>query len=360
MNQKVPEQQKNARMQWPGYNLCSFVLFLVFATSGVAYSQSLEDGSLAASEGSVMRLDPKLDALITPGQRIERVATGFTFTEGPLWREGRLWFSDVRGDKLRAVTPEGKVELLLDNSGGVKNKTPGMDQGSDGMTPDKDGSVLVCLQGGRKVVRLDDTMRQSVVLESYQGKKLNSPNDLVFAPDGSLWFTDPPFGVKGMDRSPEKELPFNAVFRYFQGSLEPVITDLSLPNGLGFSPDGKTLYVSNTGPKMVVMAYDIDAKGKVSHRRELISFTSQDGHGAPDGLKIDVDGNIWATGPGGVWILTPEGKVLGKIRLPEIAANLGFAEDGHTLYITASTSIYRIRTKIAGELPLYYNRQPKK
>jgi gluconolactonase len=306
------------------------------------------------------RLDPALDALIAPDAQIERVATGFTFTEGPLWREGRLWFSDVRGDKLRAVTPDGKVELLLDNPGGVKIKTPGLDQGSGGMAPDKDGSVLVCLQGGRTVVRLDDAMHETVVLDTYQGKKLNSPNDIVFAPDGSFWFTDPPYGLKGMNRSPDKELPFNAVFRYAHGQLTPMITDLTTPNGIGFSPDGKTLYVSNSGPQMYVKAYDIGSDGTPTNGRMLIEYQGRGGGpGIPDGLKVDMDGNIWSTGPGGIRIITPQGKVLGQIKLPEVAANLGFAEDGHTLYIAASTSIYRLHTKIAGELPLYANRQPK-
>jgi gluconolactonase len=303
---------------------------------------------------SVVRLDPGLDALIAPDTKIEKVATGFTFTEGPLWHGGRLWFSDVRGDKLRALTPDGKVTLLLDNSGGVKNKTPGVDQGSDGMAPDKDGTVLVCLQGSRKVVRLDDQMHETVFLDAYNGKKLNSPNDVVFANDGSIWFTDPPYGLKGDDHSPDKELSFNGVFRFAQGKLTAEITDLSRPNGIGFSPDGKTLYVSNTGPDMIVKAFDVAPDGTVSHGRVLISFADHaGGPGAPDGLKVDTAGNVWASGPGGIWIVTPQGKALGQIKLPEITANLGFAEDGHVLYITASTSVYRIRTRIAGEMPLY-------
>jgi len=229
-----------------------------------------------------------------------------------------------------------------------------VDQGSDGMAPDKDGSVLVCLQGGRKVVRLDDRMHETVVFDSWRGKKLNSPNDIVFAPDGSLWFTDPPFGLKGMNDSPDKQLPFNAVFRYAHGKLAPVITDLALPNGIGFSPDGRTLYVSNSGPRMFVNAYDIGKDGSLSKGRVLISYSDHSaGRGVPDGLKVDTVGNIWATGPGGIRIITPHGKVLGQIQLPEVAANLGFAGDGHTVYVTASTSIYRLRTRIAGELPLY-------
>jgi gluconolactonase len=331
----------------------------------VSISQSVAQAAAASDQPAppamrIDRLDPGLDAVIAPGTEIERVATGFTFTEGPLWREGRLWFADVRGDKLRAVTPDGKVELLLDNPGMVKNKTPGLDQGSDGMAPDQDGSVLAALQGGRTIARIDDALYETVVLDSYQGKKLNSPNDIVFAPDGSFWFTDPPYGLRGMNRSPDKELAFNAVFRYSKGQLTPAITDLPIPNGIGFSPDGKILYVSNSGPQMYVNAYDVAADGTVSNARKLIAYPDRSGGpGIPDGLKVDMAGNIWTTGPGGIRIVTPQGKVLGQIKLPEVAANLAFAEDGHTLYITASTSIYRLHTKTAGELPVYANRQPK-
>lgn len=315
---------------------------------------SAQKSSASNSGAYVLRLDPALDAVIAPGTKIERVATGFTFTEGPMWREGRLWFSDVRGDKLRAVTPDGKVQVLLDNSGGVKAKTAGVDQGSDGMAPGPDGWVYVCLQGGRKVVRLDDQMHEEVVVDSYRGKKLNSPNDIVFARDGSFWFTDPPYGLNGMDISPDKELPFNGVFRYDHGRLTPEITDLTLPNGIGFSPDGKILYVSNSGPKMYVKAYDVAPGGKLSNGRILISYPDNTaGPGIPDGLKVDTAGNIWTTGPGGIRIVTPQGKVLGQIKLPEVAANLGFADGGYTLYITASTSIYRLHVKTPGEIPLY-------
>ena len=341
--------------------LCKRALFSVAITmivwlASIVASQNgtAEPASMPDSAKYVLRLDPALDDVIAPGTRIERVATGFTFTEGPMWRKDRLWFSDVRGDKLLAVTADGKVQVLLNNSGGVKDKTPGLDQGSDGMVPGPDGSVILCLQGGRKVVRLDDAMHESVMIDSYQGKKLNSPNDLVFASDGSLWFTDPPYGLKGLDKSPDKELSFNGVFRYSHGRLTAEITDLTLPNGIGFSPDGKTLYVSNSGPKMYVKAFDVAPDGKLSHGRILISYPDRSaGPGIPDGLKVDSAGNVWTTGPGGIRIVTPQGIVLGQIKLPEVAANLGFAGDGHTLYITASTSIYRLQVKTPGELPRY-------
>lgn len=307
----------------------------------------------AAAAQSVERLDPALDALIAPGIAVERVATGFSFTEGPMWRDGRLWFSDVNGDALRAVDPAGKVEVLIPNSGGLANPPAGKSIGSNGLVPDRDGSVLMAQMGARRIVRIAADRRVTPFLADYRGKRLNSPNDLVIARDGALWFTDPPFGLfNGMDRDPAKQLPYNGVFRYAGGTLTPVITDLALPNGIGFSPDGKTLYVTDYGPPGVIHAYRVGRNGTLSARRTLIAFPAG-GPGGADGLKVDRRGNIWATGPDGIRIISPRGRVLGRIVLPEVAANLAFADDGHTLYITASTSVYRLRTRVAGILPRY-------
>jgi gluconolactonase len=325
----------------------------------VALALTLIFGALQApaAESQILRLDPALDAVIAPGTKIERVASGFKFTEGPMWRAGRLWFSDLVDDKMLAVTPAGKVEVLLTNSGGVKNPPPNSYLGSNAMATDRDGSVLMIQQGGRKIVRLDSQLHIHPFLDRYQGKKLNSPNDLVFAPDGSLWFTDPPFGLTGMDRDPAKELSFNAVFRYSAGVLTAAITDLTLPNGIGFSPDGKTLYVSNYGPKRYVKAFEVAPDGKLSNPHMLIEYSDDTpGKEGPDGLKIDTAGNIWTTGPGGIRIITPHGKVLGQIKLPEVAANLAFADEGKTAYITASTTIYRLQVKTPGVMPLYSQR----
>ena len=308
----------------------------------------------AAPAMAVERLDRGLDAVIAPGTKIERVATGFVFTEGPMWRQGKLWFSDVQKDQLLTVTRDGKVTVLLNNSGGYHNPPPGANIGSNAMVTDKDGSVLLTQMGARRIVRLDAHDGVHPFLSDYKGKRLNSPNDLVFARDGSLWFTDPPFGLfNGMDKDPAKELPFNGVFRYAGGKLEAVITDMTLPNGIGFSPDGKTLYVSNYGPDMYVRAYSVGPNGTLSHPHTLIHYPPNSGDGGPDGLKVDMAGNLWSSGPGGIRIITPKGKVLGQIKLPEVAANIAFAGDGHIVYITGSTSIYRLRSKIAGELPLY-------
>lgn len=311
----------------------------------------------AAADGPatrVERLDPALDAIVAPGTAIERVATGFKFTEGPMWREGRLWFSDLRDNKVFAVSPDGKVELLIERAGGLDPFPVDSYLGSNAMATDRDGSVLLVQQGGRKIVRLDARLEPTTVLDRYQGKKLNSPNDLVFAPDGSLWFTDPPFGLRGMNEDPARELSFNGVFRYTDGKLQAAIKDLTLPNGLAFSPDGRTLYVSNFGPERFVNAYDVGADGVVSNARMLIRYDADEKRpGGPDGLKVDSAGNIWTTGPGGIRIITPRGKVLGQLVLPEAAANLAFAEQGKVAYITATSSIYKIALRTPGAMPLY-------
>jgi gluconolactonase len=310
----------------------------------------------AAGAARVVRMDPGLDAVIAPGAKIEKVAGGFIFTEGPMWRDGKLWFSDVRADKVRTYDPKtGKVTVILNDSGGVKNAPVTANFGSNAMVTDKDGSILLTRMAIGAIARMDDRGDLKPFLSKYQGKRLNSPNDLVFARDGALWFSDPSFGLAKMDADPKKQLKFNAVFRYAGGKLTPAITDMAQPNGLAFSPDGKTFYVSNSQPDMYVRAYDVGANGALSHPRKLISYpgTAPD---VPDGMKVDSAGNVWTSGPGGIRIISPKGKVLGQLSVPEICANLAFAEDGKTVYLTCSTGIYRLHAEIAGEIPLYYRK----
>jgi gluconolactonase len=316
-------------------------------------SDTTPAAALMAQGPSIVRNDPALDNVIAPGTSVEKVASGFQFTEGPMWREGRLWFSDLVGNRMYAVSPDGKVELLIDHAGGLDNIAPKSYKGSNAMVADKDGSVLMCQHGLRRIVRLDKHLHQTVFLDKWQGKRLNSPNDLVFAPDSSLWITDPPFGLDKQDRDPAKETPFSGVYRYTDGKLNVVVKDLTNPNGIGFSPDGKALYVSNSGPKMFVNQYQVRADGSLGKPSTLISYPDQPNNEVPDGLKVDSAGNIWTTGPGGIRIITPQGKVLGQIKLPEVAANLAWADDGHTLYITATSSVYRLKVATPGEVPLY-------
>jgi gluconolactonase len=205
---------------------------------------------------------------------------------------------------------------------------------------------------GRRIVRVDDALKLTPFLERFEGKRFNSPNDLVYAPDGALWFTDPSYGLAKQNDDPAKEIPFNGVYRYKDGKLTAPIRDITMPNGIGFSPDGKILYVNNSGPAMALWRYDVGADGSVSNGKTLISWpgTADD---VPDGLKVDTAGNIWASGPGGIRIISPAGKVLGQIKLPEVAANLAWADDGKTAYLTGSTSIYRLKLAGQGKMPLY-------
>lgn len=311
----------------------------------------------AASEMKVVRLDPALDKVIAPGTKVERVAGGFLFIEGPMWRDGKLWFSDVRGDKVRTYSPaDGKVQVILTDSGGVKNASPDLSLGSNAMVTDRDGTILLTRMAIGTIERMDDKGNLKPFLSNYEGKRLNSPNDLVFASDGALWFTDPPYGLPDQDKDIHKQLKFNGVFRYAHGKLTPMITDMTRPNGIAFSPDGKKLYISNTGPDMYIRVYDVGAEGKLSNPRVLISWPANATDGVPDGMKVDSAGNLWATGPGGVRIITPQGKVLGQIVVPEVVANVGFAEDGKTVYLAGSSSLYRLHSEIAGEIPMYYRR----
>jgi gluconolactonase len=309
---------------------------------------------------SVSRLDKALDGIIAPNAKIERIAHGFVFTEGPTWHKGEMWFSDLRGNKVWSVSPSGKLTMRLDHAGGVDSFDTRFFRGSNAMINTPDGGLLLAQHSAHRIVKLDDGMHATSFIDKYDGKALNSPNDMVYAADGALWFTDPPYyfndpvknltdatKVKGTQKT-------NNVYRYKDGKLTAVITDLARPNGIGFSPDGMTLYISNTEPKSLLYKYDVSADGKVSGRKLLADWSKEKGDGVPDGLKVDSQGNIWCTGEGGIRIVAPSGKVLGQIVLPEVAANLAFGgADMKTLYITGSTSIYKLPLLVAGERPMY-------
>lgn len=304
----------------------------------------------------VIRISPELNKLIAPGVEPQTVSDGYVFTEGPMWRGGRLWFSDEEGDKVHAVTPAGRDTVLVNFAHGLYARPDGQKTGPNAMATDKNGTVVMCEQYARAVVKLvgkPGHLRPVLFFDKYRGKRLNSPNDLVFLPDGSFFFTDPPYGLKGGDHSPLKEIPFDGVYHYKDGKLTAIIKDLTLPNGIALSPDNKTLYVNNSGPAERVIAYPLRPDGTVGTPHDVIDFTGKEGPGVPDGMKIDNRGNIWTTGPGGIRIITPQGKVLGRIMLPEVAANLAWGSGGHTLYITAQSHVYRIRTLVKGYLPVF-------
>ena len=297
--------------------------------------------------GKIERIDPALDALVAPSAVIEKVAGGFKFTEGPLWRpDGTLWFSDVQGNVVRSLTPDGKVTVIIENAGGASNPPPDAFVGSNGLAAAPDGSVWMVQHGARQIVRVGPDRTLTPMVSTFEGKRFNSPNDLVFGKDGSLYFTDPPYGLAKQDEDPAKEMAFNGVYRFANGRVQALVRDLNRPNGLAFSPDFKVLYVNNSdAAKNLVMRYDVAADGTLANGRVLADLTSKT-DGLTDGLKVDAKGNVYTTGPGGVWVLSPAGTHLGTIAPPETPANCGWGDDGKTLYMTAVTGVYRVRTLV--------------
>lgn len=331
------------------------VMALLGAVSCVVLYSAQGTGE-SSNAGTVLRLDPSLDKLIPASAKVERLATGFQFIEGPLWfPAGHLWFSDVPGNVVRQWSPDGKVIEILRPSGYDGNDAPaGALIGSNGMIADRDGAVLLCQHGNRRIVRIAKNRRVTTLIDRFEGKRFNSPNDLVYKSDGSLYFTDPPYGLLKGDEDPKKETNFNGVYRLSRGKLQAVIRDLTRPNGIAFSPDEKTLYLSNSDEKRKVwMRYDVGSDGTPTNGRLFFDVTAETANGLPDGMKVDAQGNLYCAGPGGIWIFSPEGKHLGTVKMPEVAANCNWGDDGKTLYITASTSLYRIKLLVSGKKALY-------
>jgi gluconolactonase len=302
-----------------------------------------------------LRMDPVFDSLVPAGAQIEKLAAGFIFTEGPLWRpQGVLWFSDVIGNVVRQWSPDGTVIEILRPGGYDGNSLPaGGFNGPNGMTADRDEAVVLCQYGNRRIVRITRDGKVSTVVDRYQGKRLNSPNDLVFHADGSLFFTDPPYGLPRQDEDPTKELPFNGVYRFADGKPQLIIEDLHRPNGLAFSPDYKILYVANSERPKMWMRYDVAADGTVRNGRVFADVDRSQEAGVPDGMKIDALGNMYAAGPGGVWIYSPAGTHLGTIKTPETPANCAWGDDRKSLYITAVTGLYRVKLAVPGAPAVY-------
>ncbi|MBV9305822.1 MAG: SMP-30/gluconolactonase/LRE family protein [Acidobacteriaceae bacterium] len=331
------------------------VAALLGAVSCAAF-YSAREATEPSNAGTILRLDPSLDKLIPASAKIEKLATGFQFTEGPLWfPAGHLWFSDVPGNVVRQWSPDGKVIEILRPSGYDGNDAPpGALIGSNGMIADRDGAVLLCQHGNRRIVRIAKDRRITTLVDRFEGKRFNSPNDLVYKSDGSLYFTDPPYGLLKQDEDPKKEINFNGVYRLSHGKLQAVIRDLTRPNGIAFSPDEKALYLSNSDEKRKVwMRYNVGPDGTPVNGRLFFDVTAETANGLPDGMKVDAQGNLYCAGPGGIWIFSPEGKHLGTIKMPEVTANCNWGDDGKTLYITASTSLYRIKLLVSGKKALY-------
>ncbi len=323
---------------------CAVGLALLVAIPTAAQTET------PAGAGVIVRLDPRFDALVPAGATIEKLAEGFVFLEGPVWlrEESRLLYSDLRGNAIYQWTmAEGPTDYVRPFFHGDGTGLRGV--GPNGVALDAEGRLLVCVYGSRSVVRLEKDGTLTTLAERFEGKRLNSPNDLIVARDGTVYFTDPSFGLEGMDNSPLRELTFNGVYRLRpSGELQLLTREQERPNGLVLSPDESILYVANSGGAVTGwMAYDLSASG-LSNKRVFFDITGVEGLGGADGMKVDLAGNVYATGPGGVWILSPDGTHLGTIRPDEALTNVGWGADGRTLYITGRTTLYRIRLSARG------------
>jgi gluconolactonase len=330
---------------------------LVAAWLGAAAPLAAQHG-VPAPEGSaitIVALDPRFDRLVPKGTAIERIANGFTWVEGPAWdRRGKqLLFTDIPNNVVYAWSERHGVRVFLHPSG-YSGAEPfaGAEPGANGLAFDARGRLLLCQHGDRRVARLDPDGHLATVADRFEGRRLNSPNDLFVAAGGDLYFTDPPFGLPRQFDDPGRELGFTGVYRVGgDGRLTLLTRDVTAPNGIALSPSGRTLYVSNADPANPTwMAFEVSPDGSVGKGRVFHDGRARvaGAAGAPDGMDIDRDGNLFAAGPGAVFVLAPDGTLLGRIDFGIAVSNTAWGDDGSTLYITASTAVYRMKLRTRG------------
>jgi len=323
-----------------------------FYKTGLPVNKSWED------IGKIFTIDPAINQVIEPGAKIEKVADGFSFTEGPVWHpDGFLLFSDPNTNTIYRYDPQNhNVTVYISHSGYTGADIGEYGQpGSNGLAIDKEGRLLVDQHGNRRVIRHEKKGPVTVMADRYEGKRFNSPNDIVIKSDGTIYFTDPPYGLPGFFNDPRKELDYSGVFMIKDSKVQLVSTDLGGPNGIAFSPDEKYLYVSNWDIRDIhhtktLWRYEVNTDGTVKNGKVFFDFSFTEDEEALDGLKVDKQGNLFVSAPGGVWILNPQGKLLGKIVTPERPANMAWGDaDGKTLYFTAHSSLYTLRVKTGGK-----------
>jgi gluconolactonase len=316
----------------------------------------------------IVRLDPAMDAIVGPNPKIFKLAEGFKFTEGPVWvHDGKyLLFSDPNSNIIYKYTPNGtnagKLEVFRTPSGysGADIAEYGQ-PGSNGLALDAQGRLTINEHGNHRVSRIEKDGKETALADRYKGKRLNSPNDLVYRSDGALFFTDPPFGFPKFYKDPRKALPFSGVYSIYKGKLQLLSTELSGPNGIAFSPDEKYLYVGNwydanlytngkaDEKKIVVMRFEVNADATVSNGKVFFDMTGAKGEDAIDGIKVDQQGNLYVSGPGGLWVISSEGKHLGTIIAPKHPHNMAWGDDDNkTLYLCARSGLYKMRLNIPG------------
>ena len=307
-----------------------------------------------ADVATIVRHDPRFDVLVPKGAKLEKIADGFTWVEGPVWnkKERALLFSDIPANTVYRWKDGGGIKPFLEPSG-YSGATPfsGKEPGSNGLSFDANGRLVLCQHGDRQIARLETDGTLTVLADRYNGHRINSPNDLVFRANGDLYFTDPPFGLPKAFDDPDKA-PVQGVYRVSQdGKLTLLIVDIKAPNGIAFSPDEKTLYVSDVDPKRAAwLAYDVKPDGTVTNGRVFFDATRwrKDPFFGPDGFKVDQDGNLFGARPGGISVIAPDGTLLGTIETGQPTSNVAWGEDGSTLFVTGGSSVYRIRLATKG------------
>lgn len=335
--------------------LARVLVAALVASTVCVLASSAEDKPLATI-GKLESKDPAFDKLISKDAKIEVLAGGFKWTEGPVWVKngGYLLFCDIPNNTVFKWSEKEGLKPFLKPSGYTgQAKFEGSEPGSNGLALDSNGLLILCQHGDRRVARLETNGQFTTLVDKYMGKRFNSPNDLVFAKNGDLYFTDPPYGLPKQMQDPAKELDFQGVYRLKpNGEVTLLTKEMTRPNGIGLSPDGKTLYVANSDPALAIWkSFPVKDDGTLGEGKVFYDSTADvkaGKPGLPDGLKVDIHGNIFATGPNGVFVFDPTGKLLGQILTFDKTANCGFGDDGSTLYICANDKLVRIKTLTKG------------